>query len=183
MLPTKFEETVGALTHHVNRIIEQQQTLLDTTISLLKEATEEYVATSVAVLRPKLVWKYKAVSNGGKLSSYFRNLSTSLKRPFVMATEAEIHVHVRPGEHRTVPYVRLQLPNTTRVSNICAGLMLISQPCTKGYKGFNIVGPLGHEHTPNTHVFYFIGGEGRELFDAWLAECRTNPIYKIVLRS
>lgn len=181
MFPTEFDETVGALTHRlthrINTIVEQHQALLATTIQMLREATEEYMITSVAILRPKLVSKYKALSEGTKLSAYFRKLAKSLNRPFVVATEGAT------GHYRVMPYVELRIPNTTRMTNITAGLMLLSQPCEKTYKGFNIQGPLGHDHPINGYQFYFIGAEGRKLFDGWLEQCCTDPVFKIVLRS
>jgi hypothetical protein len=117
--------------------------------------------------------------NGIGLRSYFKELSSAAGRPHVVAEEVQ--------DHWAGTYIHLQLPSNKRTSNLIAGLLLVTEEKSvanawalrqiiRENQGKALRSMAGGWH------FYFIGAGGISLFNSWLQQCASEPVFRVILK-
>jgi hypothetical protein len=138
-----------------------------------------YLRTGVAVFTSSDLEDFETRAEF-KLRGFFRSVATELGRPYVSADV---------GHSR----IELRIPKGEKCNNLAAGLMLVAK---------DIPGPFKDQayhwrrwHADNDHhtvtrvdgngswLFFFNGEEGRKLFNQFLEQCRTDPVFKVILRN
>lgn len=158
--------------HNAILAAEKLAEMVRATRDKLREATQFYLDFGVAVASEELVeWtpRYAATS----AVSYFRELAQELKRPLALVEWSRDY---RAGEY--VSLMHLSLRRNKRTENLVAQFMLIAEPYSKYFAG-----AVADASSAGMFRFVFIGDEGRALLDAWLERCRTDPVFRIVLRG
>jgi len=182
----QYEAAVGALTSSVNEhvcalqsTIEKWHSTLTTLKADLELATAFYEKVGVAFPSEVLARNFDAVYNEGTIWGYFRDIANSLKRPYIRAEIKQKLVYDnRTREHYVTSYVELTAPFSTKMGNLFAGLMILS---TQLPVSPDMRGPVCHDHGKGTYKFIFTGPDGRAMFDGWLEQCRTDPVFKLCL--
>jgi hypothetical protein len=154
-------------------------------VDLVQDATRRYVATGVAYPDAALfhedtrsIHDYMNVLHCGNTMDHFRGLATEMGRVFISAHSQEVFSR-RNGYNNTIC---LRLPKNKRMENMAASFM-VAGPKIDDEKELNSEMLVARVDTKALWYFYFVGDQGKEFFEGWLEQCRTDPVFKICINS
>jgi hypothetical protein len=140
----------------------------------LRAATQGFFATGVGYADAWLDFTLRRLANVNP-STYFRELATEHGRPAIHAIEQSLY-------YGGTTAVELRLPRTQRLDIIVGQLVLLASEAKYRYAIGRNAGILDKIETTRSRFFYFKGGEGKALFEHWLNQCRTDPVFRISLQ-
>lgn len=185
-LTERHAENLENQARHILRNADVQADRKRALIGQLRRATQEYIDLGVAFVPSYLASDISAHLNMTP-QTFFREVAAGTNRPFVYAFENGQYLYGNIPQvgwsSKSVNYVELALPRKRTTENLVAGLMLISANIENMSDLLSVTQPVAKEETARTWTFYFIDKPGRKVFDDWLEQCRTNPVFRLILKG
>lgn len=119
-----------------------------------------------------------------KVRGHMQDLARSMGRPYVRAEKWESYVNYpSPG---TADVIELKVPNTKRLQNVVAPLILGATKTDYFGKAMGMFAKDGKvlflNETPGTWEFWMVGKTGQKLFDDFVNRCATDPVCRLVMK-
>jgi hypothetical protein len=152
---------------------------LDDKYKTLIGATKFYESTSVALVTQEIA---SAINRAGlKAKAYYKALAAEMKRHLLYAETSTANTYDR-GRYLTHAVVSLTISKKRRLENIVAGLLLLATKCASEHDARMSLSPVSTvDQSSAFWSFFFVGEEGRKIFDGFVEQCRTDPVFKIVI--
>ncbi len=157
----------------------QRAAVLDRTIEKLEASVREFMETGICVVRDRYYRSREkdglpSFTKGSQMRGFLRMVAKDLKRPFVLADVCQDEEKVR--------WVTLSIPRIKRLHNLISALLLVSSEHYGNRWRIPDNVPVARVDQGNAWVFHF-QKEGIEIFDNFLNQCRTDPIFRICLKA
>lgn len=163
----------------------------------LRETMQTFLETGIVVINA--AWDDKSrpsLINGSQLRSYMRMVAKEMNRPFIYARTTTRHpyIHVPAAPRRIVGgtygrYVRdkstvilrqeLVIPCHERFHPLIAPLLLVAERTRCRYTGED--NKVSVFTNTTTHSFDFSGEYGETIFKNFFEQCRTDPVFRVIL--
>lgn len=150
--------------------------------SAVTNSVIRYLKTGIAVMNASQLTELE--EEGVKMRGRFQEIARQLGRPYLRAEEYFQNVYCGVAGNKGLHVVELTVPNTKRLTNVVSGLLLVAKtaltieaPIRAGDES-----PLFLCERTGSWVFWFVGGQGRALFDAFVERCHTDPVMRVILK-
>lgn len=144
--------------------------LLQAALERLTRATLSFLALGVAVIDDSKPSKDRSpvdsLYSPHTLRSFLRHVAKEQDRPFV-------YVQIGMSD------VELHIPKQKRLNVLGAGLRIVAEPTTNRWAHHSDI--LMINRSSETEFVFRHGGI--EVFNSWIRQCNTDPIFKIALKK
>lgn len=155
---------------NARRYLEHQLAVLRTNENIVREATENYLETRVAVASRDVFGALRSIYYHTP-KPYFEELAGTYGRKLLYCEQSEDDSRIW----------HLTIPSSKRMTNIASPLLLVAQEgCpTRWGKCDHFLLYQGGDKA--AWKFWFCGAEGKEMLDAYVERCRVDPVFRVII--
>lgn len=167
-------------------------------IAFLNETMTQYLETGVAVLEDDGTSDQLRAEGSAVMKSLLKRCAKDLGRPWIYARSQKWHPWTYNPQPNGNRYTRdtdtiesrleLTIPHTKRLECVTSALILVSvEPHNTNrysgrYEAENMDAPVVRWADTRNYYFMFKGEAGHKIFDGFLEQCRTDPVFRVALK-
>lgn len=154
-------------------------------IGTVRAAAEtEFMRTGVFWTRGATVVLYPRKQASGidvKVRVTMREFAAKTKRPFIHATSEWYGWRGDEGAERLVTI--LTIPKLVKLRTVTMGLYIAAVENKESWSRWNTEDVVTRWENKTSAYFQFIGDDGHMIFESWLDQCITDPVFRVVLNN
>lgn len=150
-------------------------------VARLAGIVEHFVRHGVFVVSHNFDTRTPELTNESALKKFSKEVARELGRPFIFCVKPHRLVAVHNGV--PVQLSTLLIPDGARFTTLHSALALVSEPLRYSHStpSYSLDAPGVGRH--NRGPYCFVGDNGHAILDAWLEQCRTDPVFRVVLKT
>lgn len=151
---------------------------------VLATATEEFLRTGVAWSRSASTVVFPSKDRSlidDAVRVLLREVAKAAKRPFIHAT-SEWYGDRTDGLEECLVTI-LTIPRLAKLNTVTMGLFMASVENKQKYNRWRADDAVTGWDNKTNHYFQFKGDVGHRIFDAFLEQCTSDPVFRIVLNN